>query len=86
MVSSDADVSEGNTKKASPAKKRGAPKSTASAAKKTKGITSPDDVDSGAATSESDTIQSPPKKARTSAIKTTPEPSGDYVRKLRPRK
>jgi hypothetical protein len=44
-------------------------------------------------TSESEPVQTPPKKARTSGTKktptsasTTPEAGGDYVRKLRPRK
>jgi len=66
---------------------------TSNAVKTTKGkksITSidDDDIDSGvAATSEGETIQTPPKKARTSANKKTPEPpSEEYVRKLRPRK
>ena len=44
-------------------------------------------------TSESEPVQTPPKKARTSGTKktptsasTTPEASGEYARKLRPRK
>jgi len=43
-------------------------------------------------TSESEPVQTPPKKARTSGNKktpttpTTPESSGEYLRKLRPRK
>jgi hypothetical protein len=43
-------------------------------------------------TSESEPVQTPPKKARTSGNKKTPtsstppESSGEYVRKLRPRK
>jgi len=44
-----------------------------------------------AATSESEPVQTPPKKARTSGNRktptsTTPESPGEYVRKLRPRK
>jgi len=44
-------------------------------------------------TTTSETVQTPPKKARTSGNKktptsasTTPESSGEYLRKLRPRK
>jgi len=71
-------------------KKRAAP---TSATKKPKGKTSTpsvDEVDSGVAAvgiNESETMETPPKKARTSANKKTPEPpSEEYVRKLRPRK
>ncbi len=50
--------------------------------------------DIAVATSESEPVQTPPKKARTSGNKktstpttpTTPESSGEYLRKLRPRK
>jgi len=44
-----------------------------------------------AVTSESESVQTPPKKARTSGNKktptsTTPESTEEYTRKLRPRK
>jgi hypothetical protein len=46
-----------------------------------------------ATTNESESVQTPPKKGRTSGTKktptsasTTPESSGEYIRKLRPRK
>ncbi len=86
------DVSEGNTTNDSPggSKKRAAPTSATNATKKPKGknsITSVDDVDSGVAAVGINESESPPKKARTSATKKTPEPpSEEYVRKLRPRK
>jgi len=78
--------------KASPStgRKRAAPKSTPNAAKKAKGknsVSSTSDVDDEAAGNEGEIVQTPPKKARTSANKKTPEPpSEEYVRKLRPRK
>lgn len=62
----------------------------ASTAKKARGknsITPASDADNGADTSEAETVQTTPKKARTSAPKKTPEPpSEEYARKLRPRK
>jgi hypothetical protein len=39
-----------------------------------------------ATTTESETVQTPPKKARTSGNKKTPTSTPEYVRKLRPRK
>ena len=49
------------------------------------------EVNDATAPSETETVQTPPKNPRTSGNRktptaTTPEPSGDYVRKLRPRK
>ncbi len=91
-VNQDTDITEGQTEKASPSagRKRAAPKSTPTAAKKAKGnnsITPTDDVDNEAGANEGEIVQTPPKKARTSATKKTPEPpSEEYVRKLRPRK
>jgi len=74
----------------SPSKKRGASTLTTNTTKKAKGktsITPTSDVDNEAIPNEDEIIQTPPKKARTSANKKTPEPpSEEYVRKLRPRK
>jgi hypothetical protein len=44
-----------------------------------------------AVSNETETVQTPPKRARSSGNRktpttTTPEPSGEYARKLRPRK
>jgi hypothetical protein len=95
IIMANDDITEDNAKNVSPSasKKRGAPASATNATKKPKGkasITSVDDVDSGVAAvgiNESEPIETPPKKARTSAVKKTPEPpSEEYVRKLRPRK
>jgi hypothetical protein len=96
VIPSDGDeddhIIEGQTKNVSPSggKKRGAPKSTPNTPKKAKGknsITLINDVDNGTDANEGETIPTPPKKARTSANKKTPEPpSEEYVRKLRPRK
>jgi hypothetical protein len=88
----DNDPTEGQTKASpSPGKKRGAPKSTPTAPKKARGsnsLTPTNDVNTEATANEGELVQTPPpKKARTSATKKTPEPpSEEYARKLRPRK
>lgn len=91
VVTEENNVAESTTKASpSPARKRGAPKSTPTSVKKTKGQTA--EVDNGsAAVDEGEPVQTTttttPKKARTSAPKKTPEPpSEEYARKLRPRK
>lgn len=84
--SGDNNVTESLTKASpSPGRKRGAPKSTPASAKKPKGQTA--DVEESVPAPAVEPVQTPPKKARTSVMKKTPEPPGeDYVRKLRPRK
>ncbi|CAF0790789.1 unnamed protein product [Rotaria sp. Silwood1] len=83
----DDDVTGNKSKKSSPIgrKKRRASASPTSVTKKTKGknsITSTSNIDN-----EGKKVQTPPKRARTSSPKKTPEPpSEEYVRKLRPRK
>ncbi|CAF0845014.1 unnamed protein product [Rotaria sp. Silwood1] len=83
----DDDVTGNKSKKSSPTgrKKRRASASPTSVTKKTKGknsITSTSNIDN-----EGKKVQTPPKRARTSSPKKTPEPpSEEYVRKLRPRK
>jgi hypothetical protein len=88
----DEDAAITGDEKVSPSagKKRGAAKTTPNAAKKPKGktsVTSTSDVDNEPIPNEVEIVQTPPKKARTSATKKTPEPvSEEYARKLRPRK
>jgi hypothetical protein len=88
----DEDAAITGDEKVSPSagKKRGAAKTTPNAAKKPKGktsVTSTSDVDTEPTPNEVEIVQTPPKKARTSATKKTPEPvSEEYARKLRPRK
>ena len=95
MIPSGGDDDDGATagkgKKGTPGRKKREPSVTAAnTTKKARGknsITPASDADNGAETSEAEAIQSPPKKARTSVPKKTPEPpSEEYTRKLRPRK
>jgi len=88
MVPSDDNEDPDHKASPSTGRKRAAPKTTPNAAKKAKGsVTSTNDVDNEAAANEGETVETPPRKARTSANKKTPEqPSEEYVRKLRPRK
>lgn len=89
VVAAEDEQTESPTK-GTPGRKRGAPKSTPTSAKKPRGrasVTSSNDVDTEAVASTDEITATPPKKARTSATKKTPEPpSEEYARKLRPRK
>lgn len=92
------EVTGGNAKKPSPSprmsvgKKRGSATPASQSSKRASAKASITSMDAGdgaegtAAAAAPTATATPPKRARTSVVKTTPEPSEEYVRKLRPRK
>ena len=88
------EVTGGKAKKPAPSarksvgKKRGSatPASQNSKRASAKASITPIDAADGTEGTAATATATPPKRARTSVVKTTPEPSEEYARKLRPRK
>ena len=86
------EVTGGKAKKPSPSARKSASKKRGSAtpasqnSKRASAKASITPVDAADGLEGTAAAATPPKRARTSVVKATPEPSEEYVRKLRPRK